>query len=121
VADHGRLITYDDKLVPQPQLAESWDFSTDAKQLKLNLRKGVQFHTGREFTSNDVKYNLLRVRDVKIAAGTFTNQSKWFTTIDTPDKYTVLLSSDQPRPLVFDFLEYSTWWTRSRWSGRTQR
>jgi peptide/nickel transport system substrate-binding protein len=101
-----RLITYDDKLVPQPQLAESWDFSTDAKQLKLNLRKGVQFHTGREFTSDDVKYNLLRVRDVKIAAGTFTNQSNWFTTIDTPDKYTVVLSSEQPRPLVFDFLEY---------------
>ena len=62
-----RLIDYDDKLKPQPMLAESWDVSSDLKQIKLNLRKGVQFHTGREFTSDDVKYNILRVRDPKLA------------------------------------------------------
>ena len=60
-------IDYDDKLTPQPMLAESWDVSSDLTQIKLNLRKGVQFHTGREFTSDDVKYNLLRVRDPKVA------------------------------------------------------
>jgi peptide/nickel transport system substrate-binding protein len=43
-----RLTMYDDQLVPQPQLAESWETSADATQLKLNLRKGVQFHNGRE-------------------------------------------------------------------------
>jgi peptide/nickel transport system substrate-binding protein len=101
-----RLIAYDDALVPQPRLAESWDFSSDAKQLKFNLRKNVQFHTGREFTSDDVKYNLLRVRDTKIGAGTFTNQSNWFATIEMPDKYTIVLKSEQPRPLVFDFFQY---------------
>jgi ABC-type transport system substrate-binding protein len=52
-----RLISYDDALNPQPQLAESWDVGGDYKRIKLNLRKGVQFHTGREFTSDDVKYN----------------------------------------------------------------
>ena len=39
-------------------LAESWELSSDNKQLKLNLRKGVQFHSGREFTSEDVKWNV---------------------------------------------------------------
>src|SRR5581483_6174241 len=63
-----RLITYDDTLQPQPQLAESWDQSSDLKQIKLNLRKGVQFHDGRELTSDDVKYSMLRVRDPKVAA-----------------------------------------------------
>src|SRR5262249_7428064 len=70
------------------------------------LRKGVQYHSGRDFTSDDVKYNLLRVRDPKIGAGTFVNQSNWFSAIDTPDKYTVVLRSEQPRPLRFDFFEY---------------
>src|SRR5215471_3121073 len=103
---YDRLISYDDKLVPQPQLAESWDVNADATQIKLNLRKDVQFHSGREFTSDDVKYNLLRVRDPKIGAGTFVNQSNWFSTIETPEKYSVVLKSDTPRPLTFDLLEY---------------
>ncbi|HEY2594912.1 MAG TPA: ABC transporter substrate-binding protein, partial [Chloroflexota bacterium] len=82
------------------------DVSPDSKTFKLNLRKGVQFHDGREFTSDDVKYNLLRVRDPKIAplVGTLSPQSAWFTGIDTPDKYTVVLTADQPRPGTFDFL-----------------
>ena len=71
-----RLTAYDEKLQPQPMLAESWDVSTDFKQIKLNLRKGVQFHTGRELTSEDVKWNILHVRDPKIAAGALIHQSK---------------------------------------------
>src|SRR5205814_2170172 len=68
--------------------------------------KGVQFHNGREFTSDDVNYNLLRVRNPQIAAlaGTLAPQSAWFTGIDTPDKYTVVLTTDKPRPGFFDFL-----------------
>jgi peptide/nickel transport system substrate-binding protein len=102
-----RLTQYDLQQQPQPQLAEAWDISDNGRQIKLTLRKGVQFHTGRDFTSDDVKYNLLRVRDPKVGAlAQVRGQSDWFTTIDLPDKYTVLLGSDQPRPAVFDFLEF---------------
>ncbi len=100
-----RLIGYDTNLQPQPYLAESWDLSADGKQIKLNLRKMVQWHSGREFTSDDVKYNMLRVRDATLQIPTLRNQSNWFTTIDTPDKYTVVLTSDLPRPAIFDFFE----------------
>ncbi|MDE3077550.1 MAG: ABC transporter substrate-binding protein, partial [Chloroflexota bacterium] len=102
---YDRLTEYDLKLNPTPRLAESWDISGDAKTIKLNLRKGVTFHDGRDFTSDDVKYNFLRVRDPKVGAGAFVNQSKWFTAFDTPDKNTIVLRSDSPRPLVFDFFE----------------
>lgn len=98
-----RLVAYDLKLQPQPMLAESWDVTSDYKQVKLSLRKGVQWHTGREFTSDDVKYNLLRGRDPKVATGTYVNQSKWFTTVDTPDKYTIVMKSDAARPAMFDY------------------
>src|SRR5215470_7421529 len=37
-----RLVAYDVKATPRPSLAESWDVSPDYKQVKLNLRKGVQ-------------------------------------------------------------------------------
>jgi peptide/nickel transport system substrate-binding protein len=101
-----RLISYDTRLQPRPELAESWELSPDLKQIKLNLRRGVTWHSGREFTSDDVKYNLLRVRDAKLQIPTLRNQSNWFTAIDTPDKYTVVLTSDLPRPAMFDFFEY---------------
>jgi peptide/nickel transport system substrate-binding protein len=86
-------------------LAESWDVNSDARQVKLNLRKGVQFHSGREMTSDDVKYSILRVRDPKIGVAQYTAQSNWFQSVETPDKYTLVLKSDNPRPLMFDFFE----------------
>ena len=103
---YDRLTAYDTNLQPQPMLAENWEFSSDYKQLKLNLRKGVHFHSGREFTSEDVKWNLMHVRDPKVAAGALILQSNWYTSIETPDKYTVILGSEQPKPATFDFFEY---------------
>src|SRR5689334_21088863 len=87
---YEKLVAYDTKLQPQPVLAESWDISADSTTFKLNLRKGVQFHSGREFTSDDVKYNFLRVRQPSVMplAGTLAPQSAWFAAVDTPDKYT---------------------------------
>jgi peptide/nickel transport system substrate-binding protein len=101
------LIDYDDDLTIMPRLAESWEQSTDNTQIKLNLRKGVQFHSGREFTSDDVEYNLLRARDPKNGfAAVVAPGSAWWTSWDKPDKYTIVLKSEKPRPGVFDFLQY---------------
>src|SRR5207248_1669476 len=80
--------------------------NTNFSQIKLNLRKGVQYHSGREFTSADVDYNLRRVQSGKSFNGQIEKQSKWWTTIETPDKYTIVLKSEQPRPALFDFFEY---------------
>jgi peptide/nickel transport system substrate-binding protein len=103
---YDHLTTYDDRFQPQPMLAESWQLSNDLKELKLSLRKGVTRQSGREFTREDVKWNILAVRDPTTAGTSFVAQSNWFTTIETPDKYTIILKSDQPRPAVFDFFEY---------------
>ena len=103
---YDRLIQYDADGKVQPMLAESWDLSSDYKQIKFNLRKGVQFHTGRELTSDDVKWNILRARDPKVASGSYVTWSSWFTGIETPDKNTLLLTTDAPRPSMFDFFEW---------------
>jgi peptide/nickel transport system substrate-binding protein len=102
---YDRLTAYDLNFTPQPMLAESWDLSSDAKQIKVSLRRGVQLHSGRELTSDDVKYTFERIRDPKVGVGQFALQGQWFQTVDTPDKYTVVMTADQPRPLVFDLFE----------------
>jgi peptide/nickel transport system substrate-binding protein len=100
------LTRYDTQLKPQPMLAESWDLASDQRQITLKLRKGVQFHTGRELTSDDVKWNIERVKDPKAQATQLINMANWWSTIETPDKYTIVLTSDAPRPALFDMLEY---------------
>jgi peptide/nickel transport system substrate-binding protein len=100
-----RLIDYDEKAQPQPALAESWDVAPDYKTVTFHLRKGVMYHSGREFTSDDVKWNFLRVRDPELRGSTLGAYSMWWTSIDTLDKYTVTLTSDQPRPTMFDSLQ----------------
>ncbi|MBV9578407.1 MAG: ABC transporter substrate-binding protein [Chloroflexi bacterium] len=100
-----RLIDYDQKAQPQPALAESWDIAPDYKTVTFHLRQGVTYHSGREFTSDDVKWNLLRVREPALAGSTLGAFSQWWTDIATPDKYTITLTSEQSRPTLFDSLQ----------------
>src|SRR5260370_33972805 len=87
-------------------LAERWEISSDAKQVKLNLRKGVQFHSGREMTSDDVNYSLQRAANPKVAAAQYTGMASWFSGVDTPDKYTALFKSELLRPTILDLLQF---------------
>jgi peptide/nickel transport system substrate-binding protein len=102
---HDTLTRYDDDLKVQPMLAESWEQSPDARQLTLHLRKGVTFHNGREFTSDDVLYNFTRVTDVRITAGIISGFIPPDTTWEAPDKYTVVVKAKNPWPAFFDWLE----------------
>jgi peptide/nickel transport system substrate-binding protein len=53
-----------------PELAENWEASDDASVWRLQLRKGVEFHDGKSFTSSDVvdSLNYHRGDDTKSAA-----------------------------------------------------
>lgn len=104
---HDQLISFDEKFNPQPRLAESWELSSDNKRIKFNLRKNVQYHNGRELTSDDVKYSLLKAQDPKtLNRATVGPGASYWSGIETPDKYTVVLSSDVPRPGAFDSVLY---------------
>jgi peptide/nickel transport system substrate-binding protein len=99
------LTEYDDNLKPQPALAESWDQSSDSKQISLTLRKGVTFHSGREVTSDDLIYNLNRILDFKLTAGIITGFVPPNTEWKARDKYTVTITTEKPWINVFDFLQ----------------
>jgi peptide/nickel transport system substrate-binding protein len=52
-----------------PALAESWEPSPDAAVWTFKIRKGVQFHDGKELTIDDVVKTLQRHTDEKSESG----------------------------------------------------
>src|SRR5437764_7079610 len=54
------LLRYDPQGNLLPWLAESFSMSPDGKLWTFNLRKGVKWSNGDEFTSDDVKYTFER-------------------------------------------------------------
>jgi peptide/nickel transport system substrate-binding protein len=100
-----RLIVLDEQLNWVPRLAETWEINQDYTQIKLNLRKGVQYHTGREFTSEDVVWNFLRVKDPAVGGGIFASYVAPIKSVDATDKYSVVISTHQPYPYISHILE----------------
>jgi peptide/nickel transport system substrate-binding protein len=58
MAIHGRLteVAPDGSLIPE--LAESWEASADAKTWRFKIRQGVNFHSGKPLTLEDVVASL---------------------------------------------------------------
>jgi peptide/nickel transport system substrate-binding protein len=88
------LVDYDTKGNMLPELAESWDFSKDGKTWTFNLRRGVKWHDGRDFTSADVAFTIKEVAEKYHPLGkqAFGPISR----IETPDPHTVVFKFDKP-------------------------
>ena len=56
--------------VTRPGLIEKWEPSPDLKTWTLRVRKNVKWHNGRQFTADDVVWNLKRVLDAKTGSST---------------------------------------------------
>ena len=59
-AVYDLLVNRGPDLLPVPWLATEWGSSDDATKWTFKLRKGVQFHNGKELTAEDVIYSMSR-------------------------------------------------------------
>jgi peptide/nickel transport system substrate-binding protein len=76
-------------------LAESWSYSKDGKQLTIKLRKGVKWHDGHAFTAADVKFSLELIKDPEMAS-VFSVRLNDVVAIKAPDEHTVVLELVNP-------------------------
>jgi peptide/nickel transport system substrate-binding protein len=60
---YSGLVRYDKNLAPEGDLAESWAFSADCRELIFRLRPGVRWHDGQPFTASDVVFTWQTIVD----------------------------------------------------------
>ena len=91
--------TYDPPLGTEivPELAESWDISTDGQVYTFNIRQGVQFHRGfGELTAHDIVWNWERIKNED--TGSRYRPDFDGSTIEAVDDYTVQVTFEFSYP-----------------------
>lgn len=87
----------DGKLVPV--LAESWK-STGPTTWEFNLRKGVKFHDGADFTAEDVVSSIERVRAIQGSPGSLAGYVNDIAEMEVVDDYTIRFHTKAPSPIL---------------------
>ena len=96
------LMTYDRNGERIPRLAESWTISDDGLVYTFNLRKGVKWSDGEEFTAEDVIFTIREFAQYNTYLGRL---DKLAETVEAPDDHTVVLTLTQPLTATLDLLD----------------
>ena len=90
-----------------PDLATSWSWSEDGKELTLPLRHGVKWHDGKPFTAADVKCTwdlLMGIGNEKLRVNP---RKTWYLNVDrvtTSGDYEVTFHLKRPQPALLSLL-----------------
>lgn len=84
----------------KPLLAESWK-RVDDLTWEFNLRKGVKFHNGDEFTANDAKFTYDYVANPQ--SQVFSRYpSEWIKSVEVVDPYKLIIHAKRPTPIALE-------------------
>lgn len=90
------LVTRDAALALQPELAVSWE-PMDGNVWRFNLRQGVKFQGGEDFTAEDVDFSIARAKHEK---SDFKEQVKSILEVKVVDDHTIDFVTDGANPIL---------------------
>lgn len=96
---------YSNDGVPEPCLADTYEFSEDGLTLTVNLKQNVTFASGNPMTSADVAFSINRCKNLQ---GNPAFICDTIESIETPDEYTVVFHLNQPDSAFLSKLTYSS-------------
>jgi peptide/nickel transport system substrate-binding protein len=109
----NNLVVYDQHIAQnsmgtvRPDLAESWEWSEDGKDLTFKLRQGVKWHDGKPFTAADVKctFDLIQGRAKDRLRGN--PRKDWYhnlVEVTTNGDYEAVFHLKRPQPALLTLL-----------------
>jgi oligopeptide transport system substrate-binding protein len=116
------LVRLDQELNIVPDIAESWDKSSDGRVYTFYLRQGVKFHDGVAVEAADFKYSWERACDPNTGSGTaatylgdivgakdmLAGEAAVISGVEVIDDYTLRVTIDAPKAYFLDKLAYPT-------------
>jgi len=100
---YNALVNVNFSLLPEPELAQSWETSADGLTMTFHLVQNATWHDGFPFTSADVKFSILNISAVTHAVGSAIFP-KVIDSIETPDNYTVKFEFKYPFSLWYMYM-----------------
>jgi len=102
---YNKLVKMDKEMNIVGDLAKSWENPDDNTWI-FNLKEGIKFHNGQDFTAEDVKFTIERLKDPSTAS-----PGKWLvekiTEVEVVDDYTIKLITNEPfAPLLSNLARY---------------
>jgi peptide/nickel transport system substrate-binding protein len=88
-----------------PDLAESWDISSDGKTYTFHLRHDVVWHDGAPFNADDVTYTVSVLQSPDFPGSPYLADMWRSVTLDKLDDYTLTVTLREP---FAPFLDYTT-------------
>jgi peptide/nickel transport system substrate-binding protein len=110
------LVVRGKKLEIQPQLATSWK-QVNATTWIINLRKGVKFHDGSDFTADDAVFSIVR------AQGETSNFRVYALGVGKPrkiDSHTIELVTPVPNPVQMEMLAANIFMMSKAWAEKNK-
>ena len=98
-AAYDVLVMRNPDLTLQPMLATSWEPNDDASEWTFNLREGVKFSHGKDFTAEDVIYSFNRLFEVESPLSSVMAEP---TDIVAVDDYTVRFEFGKPNAVLLE-------------------
>jgi peptide/nickel transport system substrate-binding protein len=99
------LIRYDERALPQPDLAERWDISADGLVYTFHLRPNARWHDDQPVTADDVVFTLQLLQDPNYPG--FPDVAALWRTVQIVEVNSLTVQMTLQEPLT-PFLQYCT-------------
>lgn len=99
----------------EPRLATEWE-QVDDTTMRMTLREGVKFHSGNDFTAEDVVWTIERLKESPDYRGIFEPVES----AEAVDDYTVEIKTSEPYPLLLNIATYIFPMDSEYYSGETE-